>query len=69
VGEINDEYDEETREQIRKDGETYILDGMLPVRDANKRFGIDLTEDESYTTIAGYLLGEGWPVVAPGRSS
>ena len=66
VGEINDEYDEETREQIRKDGETYILDGMLPVRDANKRFGIDLTEDESYTTIAGYLLAKTGRLLGPG---
>lgn len=66
VGEINDEYDEETREQIRKDGETYILDGMLPVRDANKRFGIDLTEDESYTTIAGYLLAKAGRLLRPG---
>ena len=66
VGEINDEYDEETREQIRKDGETYVLDGMLPVRDANKRFGIDLTEDESYTTIAGYLLAKTGRLLRPG---
>lgn len=66
VGEINDEYDEETREQIRKDGETYILDGMLPVRDANKRFGIDLMEDESYTTIAGYLLAKAGRLLHPG---
>src|SRR5215203_635258 len=29
VGEIDDEYDEESRSQIRKDGEIYILDGML----------------------------------------
>jgi CBS domain containing-hemolysin-like protein len=66
VGEINDEYDEETREQIKKDGETYVLDGMLPVRDANKRFGIDLTEDEGYTTIAGYLLARAGRLLRPG---
>jgi len=66
VGEINDEYDEETREQIRKDGETYILDGMLPVRDANKQFGLDLTEDEGYTTIAGYLLAKAGRLLRPG---
>ena len=66
VGEINDEYDEETREQIKKDGETYILDGMLPVRDANKRFGLDLTEDEGYTTIAGYLLAKAGRLLRPG---
>jgi CBS domain containing-hemolysin-like protein len=66
VGEINDEYDEETREQIKKDGETYILDGMLPVRDANKRFGFGLTEDEGYTTIAGYLLAKAGRLLRPG---
>ena len=66
VGEINDEYDEETREQIRKDGESYILDGMLPVRDANKRFGLGLTEDEGYTTIAGYLLAKAGRLLRPG---
>jgi CBS domain containing-hemolysin-like protein len=66
VGEINDEYDEETREQIRKDGETYILDGMLPVRDANKRFGIGLTENEGYTTIAGFLLAKAGRLLRPG---
>jgi CBS domain containing-hemolysin-like protein len=66
VGEIDDEYDEETREQIKKDGETYILDGMLPVRDANKRFGLGLTEDEGYTTIAGYLLAKAGRLLRPG---
>ena len=66
VGEINHEYDEETREQIREDGETYILDGMLPVRDANKRFGFGLTEDEGYTTIAGYLLAKAGRLLRPG---
>jgi CBS domain containing-hemolysin-like protein len=66
VGEINDEYDEETREQIKKDGETYILDGMLPVRDANKRFGLGLEEDEGYTTIAGYLLAKAGRLLRPG---
>ena len=66
VGEINDEYDEEALAQIRTDGETYILDGMLAVRDANKRFGIGLTEDEGYTTIAGYLLAKAGRLLRPG---
>ncbi len=56
VGEINDEYDEEAREQIRRDGETYLLDGMLSVRDANQHLKLSLPEDAGYTTIAGYLL-------------
>lgn len=56
VGEINDEYDEEVREQIRKDGETYVLDGMLSVRDANEHLKLNLPENVGYTTIAGFLM-------------
>ena len=68
VGEINDEFDEEVREQIRKDGETYILDGMLTVRDANRKLGLDLPESESYTTIAGFLMAKAGRVLASGDS-
>jgi CBS domain containing-hemolysin-like protein len=56
VGEINDEFDEEAREQIKRDGKTYVLDGMLSVRDANQYLKLDLPEDGGYTTIAGFLL-------------
>ena len=66
VGEIHDEYDEEVREQIRRDGESYILDGMLAVRDANKHFGLALAEDGRYTTIAGYLLSRAGRLLRPG---
>jgi CBS domain containing-hemolysin-like protein len=57
VGEINDEYDEEARAQIAEqpDG-TYLLDGMLAVRDANRRFKLKLPEDAGYTTLAGFVL-------------
>ena len=67
VGEINDEYDEEIRSQIRKDGETYILDGMLAVRDANQRLGLELPEDGSYTTIAGFVLAKAGRLLQPGE--
>jgi CBS domain containing-hemolysin-like protein len=66
VGDIDDEYDEEVREQIRRDGETYILDGMLAVRDANKHFGLALADDGRYTTIAGYLLDKAGRLLRPG---
>src|SRR6266700_2732091 len=56
VGEINDEYDVEIREQIRREGETYLLDGMLSVRYANQYLKLDLPEDAGYTTIAGFLM-------------
>lgn len=66
VGEINDEYDEETRSQIKKDGQTYVLDGMLAVRDANHRLGLGFPEDGSYTTIAGFLLAKAGRLLNPG---
>jgi CBS domain containing-hemolysin-like protein len=66
VGEINDEYDEEVREQIRHDGNTYILDGMLSVRDANRQLSLKLPEDESYTTIAGFLMAKAGRVLEAG---
>jgi CBS domain containing-hemolysin-like protein len=56
VGEIDDEFDEESREQIRRDGKTYLLDGMLTVRDANHRLKLGLPDNGSYTTIAGFLM-------------
>lgn len=59
VGEIDDEYDEEVRSQIVKEANgTYLLDGMLTVRDANRRFKLQLPEDGSYTTLAGFLLAQ-----------
>ena len=67
VGEINDEYDEEARSQCvgQPDG-TYLLDGMLAVRDANRQFGLDLPEDGGYTTLAGFLMAQAGRVLVPG---
>lgn len=66
VGEINDEYDEEVRSQIVRDGAAFVLDGMLAVRDANRRLKLGLTEDEAYTTVAGFLLAQAGRVLEPG---
>ncbi len=68
VGEINDEYDEEVRAQIVEgpDG-TYILDGMLAVRDANRRFDLKLPEEAGYTTMAGFLLAKAGRILRPGE--
>jgi CBS domain containing-hemolysin-like protein len=59
VGEINDEFDEEVRAQIMEgtDG-TYLLDGMLAVRDMNRHFELQIPEDGSYTTVAGFFLAQ-----------
>jgi CBS domain containing-hemolysin-like protein len=56
VGEINDEYDEKVAEQISKEGDAFVLDGMLTVRHANNRLRLDLDETGNYKTIAGFLM-------------
>ncbi|HEX5708515.1 MAG TPA: hemolysin family protein [Pyrinomonadaceae bacterium] len=67
VGEIDDEYDEETRSQIveQPDG-TYLLDGMLAVRDANRHFRLGLPEEGRYTTLAGFLMERAGRLLRPG---
>ncbi len=68
VGEINDEYDEEVREQIVEEPNgTFLLDGMLAVRDANRRFKLKLPEEAGYTTMAGFLLATSGRILGPGE--
>jgi CBS domain containing-hemolysin-like protein len=58
VGEISDEYDHDVKEQIVADQGSYVLDGMLAIRNANQRLGLELPEDGGYMTIAGFLMAE-----------
>ena len=66
VGEISDEYDKEVKEQIVADQNSFLLDGMLAVRNANQHLGLDLPEDEGYTTIAGFLMAQSGRVLVEG---
>ena len=68
VGEINDEYDEEVRAQIVEDNGTYLLDGMLAVRDANRRFHLGLPEEAGFTTLAGFLLAKAGRLLRAGET-
>lgn len=69
VGEINDEFDEEIRLQVvnQKDG-SYLLDGMLAVRDANRQLKLKLPEDEGYTTLAGFLMAHAGRLLEAGET-
>ncbi|HEX5736500.1 MAG TPA: hemolysin family protein [Blastocatellia bacterium] len=67
VGEIDDEFDEEVRSQIIEDKGTYILDGLLAVRDANRHLNLELPETEGYTTVAGFLLAQSGRLLGPGE--
>jgi len=66
IGEIDDEFDEETKSQIKKDKESYILDGMLPVRAANQQLSLSIPERDGYTTIAGFLMAQAGKVLNEG---
>ncbi|MEJ7712119.1 MAG: hemolysin family protein [Pyrinomonadaceae bacterium] len=68
VGDINDEYDEESRDQIQKENDSYVLDGMLAVRDANRHLNLKLPEEAGYTTLAGFLLAKAGRLLKPGES-
>lgn len=69
VGEINDEYDEEVRSQILKEADgTYLLSGMLTVRDANRQLNLHLPEEGRYTTLAGFLLSRAGRLLEEGET-
>jgi CBS domain containing-hemolysin-like protein len=68
VGEINDEYDEEVRAQIVEEDGTYLLDGMLAVRDANRRLNLRLPEEAGFTTLAGFLLAKAGRLLRAGET-
>ena len=68
VGEINDEFDEKGRAQIAEENGAYILDGMLGVREVNRRFQLHLPEEGKYTTLAGFLVAKAGRLLRPGES-
>ncbi len=58
VGDINDESDVSNLDimGIRKiDDQTFIVDGQVSIRDLNRKFGWNISDDNA-VTIAGYLL-------------
>ena len=57
VGEIHDEYDEETKQfEISSTG-ALVVDGMLNVSDFNEKFGsYELPEHEDYDTVGGFVI-------------
>ena len=56
VGEIHDEYDEDVELLHKVNDGLWVLEGNLQVKELNQNLGIDLPEDPSYTTIAGFLI-------------
>jgi putative hemolysin len=55
VGEIQDEFDAEEKLLQELAPNRYLVDGACPLRDLNKRFGLELTEEHA-TTLAGFVM-------------
>lgn len=55
VGNIQDEYDEEEENILKKDENIYIVNGMTTLEELSDELGITI-EDEDYDTINGYLI-------------
>ncbi len=69
VGEIVDEYDKETEEDIHKiDDDTCETLGRAHVDEINERMGFDLPESEDFDTIGGFVFAEFGRVPAVGES-
>ncbi len=67
VGEISDEYDESEENEYEKlaDG-SYVLDGSLTIRDANRQFRWNLPDDDA-NTMAGLVINEAQQIPQPGQ--
>lgn len=68
VGEIDDEFDDVSPPQIVMEDGSYLMDGMLSVREVNIKLGLNLPEDAPYTTIAGFLLAQAGHLMSQGES-
>jgi len=55
VGDIHDEYDGEVLDFRKLGQDHYLIDAIMPLREVNRRFGLNLPE-EHVTTLAGHLM-------------
>ncbi|MGH1399056.1 MAG: HlyC/CorC family transporter [Alphaproteobacteria bacterium] len=71
VGEIDDEHDENVagvrKLPTAKNGDQYVIDGTVTIRDLNREFHWDLP-DEDYATIAGLVIHESQMIPDMGQS-
>lgn len=55
-GEIEDEYDVESK-FVKREGENeFVLSGRVEIDHLNEIYGLDIPESDDYSTVAGYLL-------------
>jgi CBS domain containing-hemolysin-like protein len=69
VGEIDDEYDEQSELEIQKiDDDVCEALGRAHVHEINERMGFDLPDEEGFDTIGGFVFAEFGRVPAVGES-
>jgi CBS domain containing-hemolysin-like protein len=57
VGEIQDEHDEALTAKLSQSGEgVFSIDAAMSVREANRKYDLNLPESDAYTTVAGFLI-------------
>ncbi len=56
VGEIRDEYDEETDPVTKQDDDTFIISGIAPIHDVNHFLPLPIPENKQYNTLNGLIL-------------
>jgi putative hemolysin len=67
VGEIEDEHDEALTDKMRERSEgVFSIDAGLSVREANRKFDLNLPESDDYTTVAGFLIARAGRLLNPG---
>jgi CBS domain containing-hemolysin-like protein len=67
VGEIEDEHDEALAEKLDDGIEgVFSVDAGLSIRDANRKFSLNLPESDDYTTVAGFLIARAGRLLNPG---
>jgi len=56
VGDIQDEFDTEEPEVVKQPDGTYLVNGRMHIDDASERFGLGVSGEEAYNTLAGFIL-------------
>ena len=66
VGEIQDEFDQETPRirQIREN--EYVVDGATPLHDVEEAFGVSFKDENNAATLGGFLVNQWQDIPAPG---
>lgn len=69
VGEIQDEHDEALADKLSESSDgVFTIDGGLSVRDANRKFKLNLPESDDYNTLAGFLMARAGKLLEPGET-